>query len=349
LRLSSYLQSQPNLLRTGQQSLNHPSQHRSIMARFLENVFLLFVGICSAHGRFHKELTFLHQKPAESTVDDVVAAEKERKVNQTFEDLLERINSGGWSYNDTSFTLAATLPECGHATIEEMQESIPRWQKRNPGKNGFCHFSNVAHWFPMQRVAPTYSYIAGMKYMSNRFAGEQETTDTDPHRFCKSFGTENGPDVKISFDGLSYTWTHMRGCIDLIDDPYCYSLGWLKGQQLNGFLMANVSAWNALAKIECQKIQDEFQFVDAEVTVGRHVMSTPVYFERSWCAVTGRCPAVTRRIFAEHVYTKCQLGAEYGDYAAQEMAYCYYKGCVLPGNRVGHNQECHYDQEPGGE
>merc|ERR1719210_2641634 len=131
-----------------------------------------------------------------------------------------------------------------------------------------------------------------------------------PGSICQSYGAVQGPEVRISYDGLSFTWTHVRDCIDIVDDTYCYSLGWLKNQRLDGSLMSQKESWHALAKSECQQIQDEYQFVDEEVTVGRHVMSTPVYFKKTWCSLTGGCEPITQRIHKEHVYTKCQLGAE---------------------------------------
>jgi len=222
-------------------------------------------------------------------------------------------------------------PGCGKATPEELQMAIPGWQERHPGVRSFCHFANWGFWFPQYQND---DYTKGWtSYLA-------DTPSKGP--LCESFGAVGGPEVKIEYDGLSFTWNHARDCIDVVDDPYCYSLGWLKGQSLDGALIKNKTAWHLLAKSECEKIQDEFHFVDEEVTVGRHVESTPIYFSRTWCALTGRCEAVTQRIHKEHTYTKCQLGADSGEYAAIEMAYCYYKACVLPGNRVGHTSECDY-------
>jgi len=226
------------------------------------------------------------------------------------------------------------LPWCGKATPEELQMTIPGWQERHPGVRSFCHFSNYGFWFP-EVQPPDYT------------VSKQETQSTSadkPSRgfLCESFGAVGGPEVSLRYDGLSFTWNHARDCIDLTDDPYCYSLGWLKGQNIDGALMKNKTAWHLLAKSECEKIQDEFQFVDEELTVGRHVESTPVYFSRTWNSLTGRGSGITRRIHKEHVAAKCQLGADSGEYVATEMAYCYYKACVLPGNRIGHTSECGY-------
>lgn len=229
--------------------------------------------------------------------------------------------------------IPSKVPGCGTATARELQMNIPTWQRLNPGQRGFCHFNNFGFWFP---AIPVDDYTS--------YATESQSVSADiPNPtggVCQSFGAVDGPEVSIAWDGLNFTWTHARDCIDVVDDPYCYSMGWLKGQNLDGALMNNKTAWHLLAKSECQKIQDEFQFVDEELTVGRHVESTPIYFQRTWCALSGECPAVTRRIHKEHTMSKCQLGAESGEYAASEMAYCYYKACVLPGNRVGHSHEC---------
>lgn len=275
-----------------------------------------------------KQQILLVQEPSSSLVLDSVADKIEATMSEMHTAWAE---DGFWGQGPS----LPHSPGCGQAIPEELQMTIPGWQKRHPGVRSFCHFSNYGFWFP-EVQASDYSLA------KSESASTAADTPSRTGQGCQSFGAVGGPEVTIKFDGLSFTWNHARDCIDLTDDPYCYSLGWLKGQNIDGTLMKNKTAWHLLAMSECQKIQDEFQFVDEEVTVGRHVESTPIYFSRTWCALTGRCPAVTRRIFKEHVYTKCQLGADSSEYAALEMAYCYYKACVLPGNRIGHSSECNY-------
>eukprot|EP00930_Biecheleria_cincta_P048474 TRINITY_DN3376_c0_g1_i9.p1 TRINITY_DN3376_c0_g1~~TRINITY_DN3376_c0_g1_i9.p1 ORF type:complete len:318 (+),score=43.13 TRINITY_DN3376_c0_g1_i9:83-1036(+) len=267
----------------------------------------------------------LVQEPGNSLLVDTAAD----KINATMTQMHKAwAEEGFWGRGH----VMSHSPGCGEATPEELQMTIPGWQQRHPGVRSFCHFSNFGFWFP-EVQSPDYRLFA-----------LQSTWADKPSKgsICESFGAVGGPEVAIKYDGLSFTWNHARDCSDIVDDPYCYTMGWLKGQNLDGAVMKNKTAWHLLAKSECQKIQDEFQFVDEEATVGRHVESTPIYFSRTWCALTGRCPAVTRRIHKEHTYAKCQLGADSGEYAATEMAYCYYKACVLPGKRIGHSNECDY-------
>mmetsp|Transcript_116164 Transcript_116164/g.189202 ORF Transcript_116164/g.189202 Transcript_116164/m.189202 type:complete len:337 (-) Transcript_116164:83-1093(-) len=288
-------------------------------------------------------------KPSSQTLEAAAVDEGRQKVDAIMEQMqIAWAENAFWSKN-----LSGTPPGCGLATPAELQMPIPLWQEKNPGVDGFCFFSNIAFWFPAGEPAPTdvpFDYYSWKNYWKDSDYGvlrdKPSTWSRESHQFCANYGAKDGPEVEISYDGIGFTWTHVRDCIDVVDDPYCYSLGWLKGQNLDDVMkLRNMTAMNAKAKSECENIQDEFRFVDEEVTVGRHVASTPVYFRKAWCSLDGDCPGVTRRIHKEHVYTKCQIGAESGHYAANEMSYCYHKACVLEGNRVGHSSECKYDED----
>mmetsp|Transcript_116161 Transcript_116161/g.189197 ORF Transcript_116161/g.189197 Transcript_116161/m.189197 type:complete len:336 (-) Transcript_116161:100-1107(-) len=288
-------------------------------------------------------------KPSSQTLEAAALDEGRQKVDAIMEQMqIAWAENAFWSKN-----LSGTPPGCGLATPAELQMPIPLWQEKNPGVDGFCFFSNIAFWFPAGEPAPTdvpFDYYSWKNYWKDSDYGvlrdKPSTWSRESHQFCANYGAKDGPEVEISYDGIGFTWTHVRDCIDVVDDPYCYSLGWLKGQNLDDVMkLRNMTAMNAKAKSECENIQDEFRFVDEEVTVGRHVESTPVYFKKAWCSLDGNCPGVTRRIHKEHVYTKCQIGAESGRYAVNEMDYCYHKGCVLEGNRVGHSSECRYDED----
>jgi len=224
------------------------------------------------------------------------------------------------------------MPACGKSTFKELQMNIPLWKREHPHiKDPFCHFQNAAMWFPGAYRSSDYSKSGRGVQHAGSPAG--------PGFMCDSKGFVGGPEVSLHYDAGTITWNHVRNCIDVVDDPYCYSLGWLKGQNLDGALITNASAWNELAKQECAKIKEEFAFDDEEVTVGRHVFSTPLYFRQTWNSLKGTGSPITKRLHKEHVYTKCLLG----DGAPTEMAYCYYKACLLPGNRIGHTSECDYD------
>eukprot|EP00969_Alexandrium_andersonii_P174018 7692830-Alexandrium_andersonii.AAC.1 len=86
-------------------------------------------------------------------------------------------------------------------------------------------------------------------------------------------------------------WGHLDNCIEAVDDPYCYSLGWLKGQRLDGLNFSDADAVRAVGRAECERLQATYHFTDLEVTVGRHVFRTPIYMRRSLDAILGRGPA----------------------------------------------------------
>jgi len=224
------------------------------------------------------------------------------------------------------------LKQCGSSTFKELQMTIPVWKKSHPEViDPFCYFQNHAMWFAGQYRQEDYMDVG---------KGPQHLGDAPGKGYlCDSAGHVEGPEVTLIYDAGTITWNHLRNCIDFVDDPYCYSLGWLKGQGIDGSLMSNTTAWEEKAKQECARIQEEFHFDDEEITVGRHIMTTPLYFKQSWNSFQGNGSPITKRLHNEHVYTKCQLG----DGAPMEMTYCYYKACVLAGNRIGHTSECNYD------
>jgi len=234
---------------------------------------------------------------------------------------------GYWS---TELPFDPSTPECGHATPAELSMPIEAWRERHPGVDAFCHFENHAAWF--RGAGSTTDYRA--------YGRAGMHLHLSPGCSCDYLGVGRGPSRSLTYDAGTIAWDHLNSCVDLIDDPYCYSLGWLKNQRSDSHLMSNYTAWKAIGRSECEAIQREFDFQPEEVTVGRHVMRTPLYFKGAYCALYGGCPSVTRREHKMHVYTKCLLGG--GD-AAQEMSYCHYKGCLLPGNRIGHGSECGYD------
>jgi len=217
---------------------------------------------------------------------------------------------------------------CGTSSFHELGMSIRLWQQLHPGVDGFCHFQNYAFWFAGAGSVTDYRRMGIASTQGSRASSIP----------CEYLGDNAGPSRNISFHKGVLEFAHLDGCIDAVDDPYCHSLGWLKGQRLDGTNMSDAEAWRARGKAECRRIQETYNFIDEEVTVGRHVLSTPVYLHKSLAAALGKGPPVNRRMYNEHVYTKCLLGD-----ALAEMAYCYYKGCVLPNGKVSHGSACNYD------
>jgi len=234
-------------------------------------------------------------------------------------------STGFWSSADTGRKFGDS---CGRSTFRDLSMNIPRWRAEHPSTDAFCYFSNQAPWLSGDGSVRDYREHGKI----GRYLGSSSGPT------CNYLGQSRGPERRITYDAGTITWNHLDHCVDLVDDPYCFSLGWLKNQHPQQHLMSNYTAWTELGKAECAKIQEEYQFMDEEVTVGRHIFSTPLYFKGAWCALYGGCPAIKVRTHKEHVYTKCVLGN-----VAPEMAYCYYKGCLLPGNRIGHGRECGYE------
>jgi len=217
--------------------------------------------------------------------------------------------------------------ECGKASFSELGTPIPRWKEANPGVDPFCHFQNYAYWF--QNAGSITSY--------HLYGRQGRIMTSMPSPLCIPFLENLGPARTFNFsNGDVMRWEHMDGCIDAVDDPYCYSLGWLKGQNLDDTDMSDVAAWSAKGKKECQRIQDTYNFLDEEVTVGHHIFNTPEYLRTNARTVLGLSKG-NHRLHNQHAYTKCQLGDALG-----EMAYCYYRGCVLPDGSVSHGSRCGY-------
>mmetsp|Transcript_28280 Transcript_28280/g.51847 ORF Transcript_28280/g.51847 Transcript_28280/m.51847 type:complete len:317 (+) Transcript_28280:94-1044(+) len=178
-------------------------------------------------------------------------------------------------------------------------------------------------------------------------------------------GEGKGPRTTWSVEGSVITSRHLDAGSYLPDDAYCWTFGWLKGQGIDGTLMSDKSAWDAVAEQECQKIGDALStyLPEDNHTVYRHVMWNRVWPSALDCNIVdgpdppstifredvdcnavdcsmmyvdaSDCKPVTKNQLREHVYRKCLFG-----FAATEVAYCYSRGCLLNGNEIGHGSEC---------
>jgi len=214
--------------------------------------------------------------------------------------------------------------QCGQSGYVDWLSNIPAWKAAHPGVDGFCYFQNFAPWF------------VGISSIRNFTKyGQDSLINVRQWLPCHFYGEGKGPIVNFTFD-MGTLNLQLDHCTDRQDDPYCYSFGWLRNQRLDSAMMANRTAWKEVGKSECKRLQRKYQFLDEEVTVGRHVTDNVWIFRKTLCAITGGCERPTARDFAMHVYTKCQLGGDVG----MEMAYCQARGCLLPGNRIRHGSAC---------
>mmetsp|Transcript_79077 Transcript_79077/g.232170 ORF Transcript_79077/g.232170 Transcript_79077/m.232170 type:complete len:341 (-) Transcript_79077:46-1068(-) len=225
------------------------------------------------------------------------------------------------------------LNGCGNSTFRELGMSIPMWQREHPGVDGFCHFANYAWWLNGQGAESVTDY---KQYARGSFTFLSRISAL----MCGYSGEDNaGPAASMPSSSGAVRWEHLSDCMSAVDDPICYSLGWLKGQRLDGTNMSDIPTWRAKAEAECRRIQDTYHFIDEEVTVGSHVFNTPIYMQKSIRAILGTGPPVEDRIYYEHMYTMCLLGN-----AGASMAYCYHRGCILSDGKISKGSACNYDE-----
>mmetsp|Transcript_110547 Transcript_110547/g.191181 ORF Transcript_110547/g.191181 Transcript_110547/m.191181 type:complete len:359 (+) Transcript_110547:58-1134(+) len=230
----------------------------------------------------------------------------------------------------------------------DMDMPIKQWIQENPELN-----SDYFVKFGMTRGYPELKFWIGVHDITNYFvAGVQEANwwwGSGPFH-----GYGKGLPVTMDVDGSNFSTTLDHRSF-LPEDPYCFTFEWHKGQGLDGSLMWNSTAWEELAKRECDKIQAIEQFPDELHTVRHHVEFNRIWPGHCQCNVidgippgglpkeywfdmsfdSTNCTPTSKRDFREHVYRKCLLG-----FAASEMSFCYQRGCLLEGNRLGHGPEC---------
>lgn len=214
---------------------------------------------------------------------------------------------------------------CGADHSADLDRPVQHVIDEHPNFDGFCYFWSHVPWF---HGTPT------IHAMKNYIQGNESL-----QIFGGYLGHNQGQLVTYNFDaappGLS---SHIDAFNYAYDDPYCFSLGFLKNQGLDGSLMSDYEAWKAVGQEECRKIQAEYNFSDEEMTVADHVNYNPTISKGSECAAglgPKGCTPVTIREYKKHAYLKCLMGDE-----SPEMSYCYARGCLLPGNYIGHGTDC---------
>jgi len=126
------------------------------------------------------------------------------------------------------------------------------------------------------------------------------------------------------------------------DDPYCFANGWMKNQNpaLNPATLDNYTEFLSFAQDQCHQMNEQYHFDQDNITMLSHTRETNAMYVMSDNAcnlmpTNGQLP--TNRDFKKHSYVKCLMNN-----ALSEIAYCYFRGCALEGNRIGHGDECDY-------
>jgi len=267
--------------------------------------------------------------PAAANATNATGAPGNATVLQ--EDLLKWLDDGGVLKGAHLSKKNRTAGTCGQAQISDLTVSLRSWRKRHLGADGFCYFQNLVWWFPGKGSVKDYRRQGPLDVEAMRKVCGQAGYGT--------FAPGTGPAFKLTYDGGTVSWAHVDDFIDLTEDVYCHSLGWLKGQRLDGAYLARKASWEALASAECQRMFDAYHFGESDMTIVNHLTSRTGYMRGTLCALKGGCSLVSKRTHYKHAYANCLLDSSQ---AAAEMAYCYHKGCVLRDGRIGHGSACGY-------
>jgi len=223
--------------------------------------------------------------------------------------------------------------ECGLDHKEDLYRPVKEVLSEHPGMDGMCYFSFAAFWINAFPTDP-----AVQRQIDFAKAGRSGVGGLQNLPLTCGFGGFEAHKGK----GRSWTYKGDWGSVTSSsqdcffykqDDIYCYTLGWLRNQRLDSSKISNSTAWLELGGQECEAMQTKYNFTDEETTVGFCVdqNSGPMLLH----ILAG---TVTSRELARHVYPKCLMSGPIA--FASEMAYCQALGCVLPGNRIGHAEEC---------
>jgi len=223
--------------------------------------------------------------------------------------------------------------ECGQDHKQDLYRPVKEVLSEHPGVDGHCYFSFAAFWINAFPTDPAlqrqFDFVKTGKYgvqnlqnlpLTCGFGGiEAHKGRGRSHTYTGDWGTV----TSLSQDCGFYTQ----------DDIYCYTLGWLRNQRLDSSKLSNSTAWLEMGGEECELLHGKYNFTDEETTIGFCVEQNSGPMMSHVMMGTG-----TSRELARHVYPKCLMSGSIA--AACEMAYCQALGCVLPGNKIGHAEEC---------
>lgn len=220
---------------------------------------------------------------------------------------------------------------CGLFQPKDLDRPIRKVLAEHPGIPPSCVYDGANQYISYDpwTASPDYNYHRKL-----------------PDDYCMNgetyLGENQGPEVTVEFDGLSVT-THLDCPYFGYDDLFYYSLGWLKNQRFDAALMSNKTAWEDLTRKECERLQQEFQYTDEEMTFNHWNAYNMEICNRLECSKSGKyklgvCKPITRRDFGSHAYGYCLLGT-----APSCIAFSQARACLLPGNVVGHRHACNAD------
>mmetsp|Transcript_32639 Transcript_32639/g.75869 ORF Transcript_32639/g.75869 Transcript_32639/m.75869 type:complete len:317 (+) Transcript_32639:62-1012(+) len=232
-----------------------------------------------------------------------------------------------------------------HSRGNEFNRSIRQVMNEHPGVDGYCYFNQAALYIT---YAGEYDYPGSVAQgvLGLRGAGYR--------------GLNSGELITYNWEGENVT-THNDIEHYLYDDLYGYSLGFLQNQGIDTQLMLNSdsTAWVDVSRQQCEKIQEKYQFTDADLIFNDLLDANLQILAKCHCAAgvplafpmrvpyvtlkagyvsPSNCQTITKREFALHHYMKCMLGYKN---SAGDMAYLHGRACLIEeGKRIGHLSEC---------
>mmetsp|Transcript_43801 Transcript_43801/g.77528 ORF Transcript_43801/g.77528 Transcript_43801/m.77528 type:complete len:300 (+) Transcript_43801:71-970(+) len=254
----------------------------------------------------------------------IKARSKQLAVDQWAHVTVPDDNPMGWSGSPGELAPCpdeCTAEQCGTPDLADMDKPILRVLAEKPDVYGFCYFQTLGFfWFSgVPGIMMSHSYIetiqkdVQMDWATPLNVPVETFTYADPSADSGNVSIRSKP--MAQYVGSFY------------DIPYCYALGWLRGQpRLAGTDPSNFTAWEELSKAECRNLKELEDFDDDAETISMHILTDTAY------------PSL--RSIREHVYGKCLLGS-----AGAEMLWCHLAiGCVKGQDQgldyVGHGAEC---------
>jgi len=227
---------------------------------------------------------------------------------------------------DTIKTRDTTKYHPGSPFEKELDRPLAEIRQERGTEDLFNYFGRLNDWInPMSAV-----YLDKISYSSSKM-------------IMTSQGSKYPSPVDMTFkwDGNEIHTRQDHVC-QAADDPYCFANGWLKNQNqaLNPATFNDPAAYLRFSQDQCQHMKEQYHFDLDNITMMSHLQETNAMYEMSDNAcnlMPTKGPLPTNRDFAKHAYVKCLMNN-----ALLEIAYCYFRGCTLEGNRIGHGDECNY-------